>query len=109
MVPTTDYGCTDYGLLLRLLLGQHALGRREARDRDTVGRAADIVQAGAVAELNRLGVAAVLAADADLEVAAGGAAALRADLHQLAHALLVERHEGVVGEDPALDVARQEL
>ena len=44
------------------------LRRGEPRDRHAERRAAHVVQPGAVAELDRLGVAAVLAADADLEV-----------------------------------------
>lgn len=48
------------------------LGRREARDGDAERRAAHIGHAGGVAELDGGRVAALLAADADLEVRAPG-------------------------------------
>ena len=44
------------------------LGRGHARDRHAVGRAAHVVEPGHVEEVDRLGVAAVLAADAQLQV-----------------------------------------
>ena len=59
---------------------QGGLRRRQPRDRHAERRAGDVVEAGAVAEVDRGRVAAVLAADADLEVRAASAAALDADL-----------------------------
>jgi hypothetical protein len=47
------------------------LGRGEAGDRHAEGRAGDVVQPDLVAEVDDCGVAAVLAADADLEVRLG--------------------------------------
>jgi hypothetical protein len=57
-----------------------------------------------VAEVDAARVAAVLAADADLEVLAGGAALLDGHLDQLADAGLVERWNGSFGRIPMLDV-----
>ena len=61
----------------RLLFQRHLaalldrrLRRGEPGDRDAERGAGDVVQAGAVAELDALGIAAVLAADADLELRA---------------------------------------
>jgi hypothetical protein len=68
-----------------------------------------------VAEVDRCRVAAVLAADADLEAGARLAAALGADAHQLADAVLIDGDERidlqdrllrVVGEDRRRIVAR---
>src|SRR4029077_16219373 len=78
-------GCDglDPGLL------QRRLGRREARERHAVRRAADVVEPQAVAEGDRVRLAAVLAADAELQVLLGAAAALDRDPHQVADAVLL--------------------
>ena len=55
-------------------------------DGHTEGGAGHIVQTHAVAELHAGGVAAVLAADAQMDVGAGGAAQLAGHIHQLAEA-----------------------
>ena len=59
-------------------------------------------------EGDRRRVAAVLAADADLEARPRRAALLDGHAHELADALDVERLERVGGQDPALDVGQQE-
>src|SRR5215471_14753606 len=81
---------------------QGSLRRRQSRDRHAIGRAGDVVEPGLVAEEHRRRVAAVLAANAELELGAHLAAALAGDLDQLAHALGIERGEWVVLEDAAL-------
>src|SRR5665647_2110090 len=87
------------------------LRRGKPCHRDAERRAAHVVHAGAVAELDALGIAAVLAADAHLEVGPGAAAPLDAHLHELADALLVEGRERVGRPDLLLlgDVEREEL
>src|SRR6478735_5877346 len=87
---------------------QCRLRRRQPRDRHAVRRARDVVQTGLVAEEHRGRIAAMLAADADLERGPGLAAALAADLDQLADALDVERGERVVLQDAALLVLLEE-
>ena len=57
------------------------MGGGEAGDRYAVGGAEHVVHAHPVAELDRRRVAAVLAADAHLQVRLGDAAALHAHLH----------------------------
>jgi hypothetical protein len=57
---------------------------RQARDRHVERGAAEVVHADFVAELHAVGVAAVLATDADLQLSAGATAALDVDLDQLA-------------------------
>jgi hypothetical protein len=54
-------------------------------------------------------MAAMLAADADLEVRLGLASFGNGQLHQFADALLVQHLEGVVLQDAGLDIGRQEL
>src|SRR5215210_7480043 len=90
-------------------LRQRGLCRSEARERHAVGRAADVVEPEPVAERDRLRLAAVLAADAELEVLLDAAPALDGDAHQVADAVLVEELERVALEHAVLEVARQEL
>ena len=87
---------------------EDGLGGGEAGDWDSEGGAADVVQAHLVEEGHRRGVAAVLAADADLQVGLHGAAALHGQVHQGADACFIQRHEGVRRVDAALQVGRQE-
>src|SRR5579862_412552 len=83
----------------RLLAGQRRMRRGEARDRHPVRRAADVIQPHLGAELHRGGVAAMLAADAELNAGPRLAAALAADADQLAHAFLVDGDERVALDD----------
>ena len=62
-----------------------------------------------MAERHRAGLAAVLAADAHLQVLLHAAPALDRDPHQVADALLVDNLERVPLEDARLEVAREEL
>src|SRR5262245_40177640 len=71
-------------------LPQCRLCRRQPGDRYAEGRTTHVVQADLVTELDAVGVAAVLAADADLEVTACAAALLDADLHQPADTVKVD-------------------
>ena len=61
-----------------------------------------------MAEGYRGRVAAVLAADPDLEVGTGLAAARHADLHQFADAVAVDRDEGIDREDALGDIGAEE-
>src|SRR3954471_7534220 len=86
-------------LRLPLRTGIRFLDRRvrcgQSRDRDAEGRAAHVVQADVVAELDGFRVAAVLAADAALEIAAHAAALLDGHADQLADAGRVDALEGI--------------
>ena len=62
-----------------------------------------------VAEANRRGIAAVLAADSDRQRGVERPAAFDRDPHQLADALLVERRERIVRQDAILEIAGEEL
>src|SRR3712207_8393044 len=68
-----------------------------------------VVDARVVEELDRVGVAAVLAADAELDVVLGLATEPRAHAQHLAHARLVDRLEWRAVEDLAVDVLREDL
>src|SRR5512133_3176523 len=72
-------------------------------------RAGHVVQAQLVAEPHRVGVAAVLAADPQVQVRAGLAALLAGDPHQPAHPGLVDGHERVDRDQLALLVQAEEL
>ena len=75
-----------------------SLSSSQARDRHAEGRAAHVVEAHVVAELDGGGIAAVLAADAQLDVGAGLAAQFGSHLHQLAHAVLIQTGEGIASK-----------
>src|SRR5215470_4027396 len=75
------------------------LGGGEASDRNPKRRARNVVEPDFVTKRHRGGIAAVLAANAELEVWARPAAALRRDLHQLADALAVDRHKRIDRQD----------
>ena len=67
----------------------------EAGDGNAEGAAGDIVQTDLVAELHRGGVAAMLTADAQMQVGAGGTAELCGHLNELAHAGLIQTGKGI--------------
>src|SRR5262249_35492419 len=106
---TSRYSARAAMLLFRFCRREARLRRGEARDRDAERRAADVVEAHGLEEADARGIAAVLAADADLELRFGRPSALDRRLDQLTPALLVEGDEGVAPEDAALDVGGEEL
>src|SRR5436305_705516 len=81
------------------LLAQRRLCRRKPGDRHAKRRAGDIIESDPVAESDRGGVAAVLAADAELDVRPCAAAALDTDLDLFADILLVNRDERIGRKD----------
>src|SRR5262249_22272296 len=83
----------------REVLAQRGLRRRQPRDRQPIWRAGYVVEAEAMAEAHRTRIAAVFAADADLQTFALGAAALDGDAHQLADAFFVDRLERIARID----------
>src|SRR6184192_648983 len=87
---------------------ERRLGGRDARDRHAVRRAAHVVEPGQLEELDRLGIAAVLAADAELEVRLGLAAGPRRESDQPAHARAVDRLERAAVDDVLVHVAGEE-
>ena len=73
-----------------------SLSGGQTGDGHTEGRAGHIVQTGAVAELHGGGIAAVLAADTQMQVGVHAAAQLAGHIHQLADALLIQLGEGII-------------
>ena len=69
---------------------QRRLRRREPGDGHAIGRAADVIEAGRLAEGDAGGVAAMLAANAELEAGLGRPAPLGRDRDQFADALDVD-------------------
>src|SRR5438034_1441148 len=84
------------------------LRRSQTGDRDAVGGAADVVETHSLAERDRGRVAAVLAADAELDVRLHRPATLGGDADQVADAFLIEGHERVLLEDALVDIGVQE-
>ena len=82
------------------------LGGGQAGDRHAERRAADVVEAGVVEQGDRLRVAAVLAAHAELEVGLGLAPEAGADAHELADAVGVDGLERVALQQALLQVGR---
>ena len=73
---------------------------------NAIGRARHVVEPEPVAERDRRGVAAVLAADAHLHARLHGACALDGELHQLADPAPVEGLERVLAQDAVVEVVR---
>src|SRR4051794_25552999 len=80
----------------------------ETGHRDAERRAGDVVEAGFVEEVDAVGVAAVLATDAELEIRLGGAAAVDAGTDQRTDTFPVDRLERRRREDALLQVAGEE-
>ena len=77
-----------------LHLLDRSLSGGQTGDGHTEGRAGHIVQTGAVAELHGGGIAAVLAADTQMQVGVHAAAQFAGHIHQLADALLISLAKG---------------
>src|SRR5262245_26757168 len=71
------------------LFFERCLSRRQTRDWDTERRATDVVQSDAMTEFDAVRITTVFAANAQLDVRAGGLAFFDGDLHELADAGLV--------------------
>ena len=98
---TSLRGCAFFsaGFLIGIKRELHILDRclrgGEAGDGNAERGAGDVVEADLVAELDGGGVAAVLAADTDVQARIDGLAQLDGHIHQLAHAGLVETGERI--------------
>src|SRR5258708_4881964 len=113
-MPGTRPGMTPFVVLrveLRLTgdrFSERSLPRRKPRDRHAIGRARDIVEPDLVAERHRRRIAAMFAADPNLEAGARLAPARNADLHEFTNALAIERNEGIDLEDALGDIGPEE-
>ena len=93
-----DLGCRAE-LQIRIQTGgvfDRRVSSRQARYGHAEGRAADVVVANQMAELDRFRIAAVLAANAHFQIGAGFAAVIHSHLHQFAHAVPIQRLEGIL-------------
>ncbi len=93
----------------RVLGRQGRVGRRQPGNGHPEGRTGDIVQSDLVAEDDRRGVAAMLAANAQLDVPTGGAPFFHRHFDQLADTVLVQRHERIFRQDAVIHVERQKF
>src|SRR3954454_18395427 len=75
---------------------------------DPERRAGKVVEAGGLEEVDRLRVAAVLPADAQVQVRLGGAALRNGTGHQRADADGIQGFEGGDRQDPEIQVRREE-
>src|ERR1700744_1314348 len=89
-------------------LAERRLRRSKASDRHAVGRARDVIQSDLVAECDRSGIAAMFAANADLEIGTSLAATRHADLHQFADAVAIDRNKRIDLQDSLGDVGAEE-
>src|SRR5207253_4633952 len=87
---------------------ESGMGCGQARYGNSIRRTAHVVQSDLVAESDRLRVAAVFAADADLQIGFDVPATLGADTHQLADAFGVQYLEGIIGKNFSIDITREE-
>src|SRR3954464_7250258 len=87
---------------------QSGLRGSQTSDRHSERRTTDIGEAQLIAELHAVRIATVLTADPELYIRAGAAALLHRDLHQLAHASLINRGERILLNDFQFLVRRQE-
>src|SRR5438552_2614847 len=85
--------------LPRDVFSERSLRGGKASDRNAERRAGHVIEAGVVTEGHRGRIAAVFAADANLELAPRPPAALDPDLHQFADALAIDGDERIGGED----------
>ena len=91
-----------FGLLER------SLSRGQARNRHTWRRAANVVKANIVEELNGGWVAAVFSADAELKVFLRAAPFLNADFDKLANTGRIDRCEWILRQNVEILVFAQE-
>ena len=96
-------------LELTLLFQNRSVSGRQTGDRHTERRAGNVVQANLVAEHDGGRIAAVLAADAELDVRAGLLAELSSHLNELADAILVKAGERIRLVDLLVVVRAKEL
>src|SRR5439155_6343328 len=94
--------------LARDRLAQRRLRRGEPCDRHAIGRARDVVEPDLVAERHRCGIAAMLAANADLEIGPRLAAADDTDLHEFTDTVAIDRDERIDLEDSLCDIGAKE-
>src|SRR5438046_2901044 len=89
------------------LLCQRSLSGGQPRNWDTEWTATDVVEAQAVTEFHGIGITAVFAANAKLDLRPRLAPFLDRDLHQLADAVLINGGERIALHDFELGVMRQ--
>src|ERR1019366_10196867 len=90
-------------------LCQARLRGGEASDQHPERTAGNVVQADACAELDRRRIAAVFAADTQLDVRPGAASLFARHLDQLTNTLLVELGKRILLQDAQFEVRRKDL
>src|ERR1022692_4130981 len=88
---------------------QPRMRRRHARGGDAERRAGDVIESQLLAEGDGVGVAAVLATDADAQGWTYGTALVDGKLHEPSDPVSIEGLEGIARQDLLLHVAQEEL
>jgi hypothetical protein len=88
---------------------QRRVGSRQAGDRDTERRAAYIVIADGMAELDGIWITAMLAANTDFQLNTSCTAIVNSRLHQAAHTIAIDSLERILGQDAIGDISTQEV
>src|SRR5437016_12274785 len=94
----------NLGARSRACLFQRCLGRGQSRNRNPKRTATDVIQTEAVTELNAGRLAAVFAANPELDVLPSFASQIASDCHQAAKAPLINRRERKYIHNDALPV-----
>ena len=89
-------------------LAECGLRSSKPRDRNAIGRAGHVIQPDLVTEGDRGRIAAMFAANADLELRPRLAAALDADLDQFADAVAIDRDERIDLQNAARNIGAEE-
>src|SRR5438552_8959904 len=85
----------NLGARSRACLFERCLGRGQSRNRNPKRTATDVIQTEPVTELNAGRLAAVFAANPELDVRPSFASQIASDFHQAANALLIDRRERI--------------
>src|SRR2546428_3738858 len=80
----------------------------EARDRHAIRRAGDVIEIAASEKADRIGIAAMFAADADLQLFVRAASAFGTDAYELADTFLVDGFEWILRQNIFLHIFGQE-
>src|SRR5262249_23064897 len=84
------------------------LGCRQTGGQHPIRRTRNIRQANPMAKLDRRRIASVLATNSDFESRIGTPSSLNTNLHQLAHAFLIQALKGIILQDSLAQICGQE-
>src|ERR1700744_1568421 len=89
-------------------LAERGLRGRKPCDRHAIGRAGYVIQPDLMTEGDGSGIAAMLAANANLQIRTSLAPSCNADLHQFTNAIAVHRDKGIDLQDTLGNIGTEE-